>query len=135
MAADPEARKITINYDGGSIYMTIGSLKSLLGDKYETLAIEADDVTVEVDAHSRVRVIGGPSTQVGSHTYTFKSWPQGESAMADGGSVVRLSWKESDGWWTARINGPFYKLGTFLKENAVKPCFFTSERGTKYGPF
>ena len=32
MAADPDARDLTVNYSGGSLTMTIGALKSLFGD-------------------------------------------------------------------------------------------------------
>jgi|TARA_B100001939_G_scaffold235387_1_gene202893 hypothetical protein len=135
MAADPDARKITINYTGGSVYMTIGALKSLLGSNYDTLVSQPEDVTVDVDGHPRVRVIGGPSIQVAAHTYTYKQWPTSESGFADGGSVVLVSWQGSDGEWTARVNGSFADFGTFLQDNATSPSFFKSQRGTKYGPF
>lgn len=135
MTLDPEARKITINYAGGSIYMTIGALKSLLGDNYETLVSTAEDAEVSVTAHSRTRVIGGPTTAVAAHTYTYTKWPTSESGFADGGSVVLVSWLGSDGEWTARITGSFADFGTFLQNSAQAPSFFRSQRGTKYGPF
>lgn len=135
MAVDPEARKITVNYDGGSIYMTIGALKSLLGPNYDNLVSQPRDVTVEVDGHPRTRIIGGPSVQVAGHTYTYKQWPTSESGTADGGSVVLVSWSGSDGEWTARVTGSFADFGTFLQTNAQAPSFFRSQRGTKYGPF
>ena len=135
MAVDPDARKITVNYTGGSIYMTIGALKSLLGANYDTLVSQAENVDVSVSAHSRTRVIGGPSTPVTAHSYTFKQWPTSESGFADGGAVVLVSWQGSDGEWTARVTGSFSDFGTFLQTNAQSPSFFRSQRGTKYGPF
>ena len=135
MAADPDARKVTINYDGGSLYMTIGALKSLLGANYDNLVSQAKDASVTVSGHSRTRVIGGPSTAVAGHSYTYKQWPTSESGFADGGNVVLLSWKDSDGEWTGRVTGSFSDLGTFLQANATSPSFFRSQRGTKYGPF
>ena len=135
MTADPDARKVTVNYTGGSIYMTVGALKSLLGDNYDTLVSQAEDKVVGVSGHSRIRVIGGATTPVIAHTYTYKQWPTSESGFADGGSVVLLSWPGSDGEWTARVTGSFADFGTFLQTNATSPSFFRSQRGTKYGPF
>ena len=135
MAVDPDARKITVNYTGGSIYMTIGGLKSLLGTNYDTLVSQSQDKEVSVTAHSRTRVIGGPTTSVAAHNYTYKQWPTSESGFADGGSVVLVSWQGSDGEWTARVTGSFADFGTFLQANATSPSFFKSQRGTKYGPF
>ena len=135
MAVDPDARKITVNYTGGSIYMTIGALRSLLGANYDTLVSQPEDREVSVVSHSRTRVIGGPSTPVSAHTYTYKQWPTSESGLADGGSVVLVSWQGSDGEWTARVTGSFADFGTFLQANATSPSFFRSQRGTKYGPF
>ena len=135
MATDPDARKITINYTGGSIHMTIGALKSLLGDNYSSLVSEAEDKSVSVASHSRTRVIGGTTTSVAAHTYSYKQWPTSESGLADGGDVVFVSWPDSDGMWTARVTGSFADFGTFLQTNATSPSFFRSQRGTKYGPF
>ena len=135
MTADPDARKITINYTGGSIYMTIGALKSLLGENYENLVSTAEEAEVSVTAHTRTRVIGGASTPVAAHTYTYTKWPTSESGFADGGSVVLVSWLGSDGEWTARVTGSFADFGSFLQSSASGPAFFRSQRGTKYGPF
>ena len=135
MAVDPDARKITVNFEGGSLYMTIGSLKSLFGENYEGLVSTAVDKTVTVKSHSRTRVIGGPTSQVGETTYTYKQWPTSESGLAAAGSVVYVSWPESDGEWVARVTGSFSSFGAFLQDKAQGPSFFRSERGTKYGPF
>lgn len=135
MAADPEASKITVNYTGGSVYMTIGALKSLLGDNYDNLVSKSEEKEVSVSSHSRTRVIGGPTTSVAAHTYKYKQWPTSESGTADGGSVVYVRWKDSDGEWTARVTGSFADFGTFLDEKATSPAFFRSQRGTKYGPY
>ena len=115
--------------------MTIGALKSLLGAGYDNLVSQAEDKEVSVTSHSRTRVIGGPSTAVSGHTYTYKAWPTSESGFADGGKVVLVSWEGSSGEWTARVTGSFADFGTFLSSNGQKPSFFRSERGTKYGPF
>ena len=135
MTADPEARKLSINYTGGSVYMTIGALKSLLGSNYDQLVSTPKDTDVAVKSHPRTRVIGGPSITVAQHNYTYKQWPTSESGSADGGSIVFVSWAGSDGWWSARVNGSFADFGTFLQDNAQGPSFFTSLRGTKYGPY
>ena len=104
-------------------------------NNYDTLVSQAEDKDVSVVAHSRTRVIGGPTTAVSAHTYTYKQWPTSESGFADGGAVVLVSWSGSDGEWTARVTGSFADFGTFLQDNATSPSFFRSQRGTKYGPF
>lgn len=135
MAADPEARKVTVNYTGGSIHMTVGALKSLLGPAYEDLVSTPEEKTVEKPEHFRTRVIGGPTTKVRLHSYTYTKWPTSQSGLADGGSVVFVSWAGSDGEWTARVTGSFADFGSFLQTNGQSPVFFRSQRGTKYGPF
>ena len=135
MTFDPLATKQTINYTGGSLTMTVGALTSLFGSSLDSLVSVAEDVTVEVDGHPRTRVIGGPSVQVASHSYTYKQWPTSESGQAAGGDVVYLAWPGSEGSWTARITGSFADLGTFLSNQDVSGVTFKSQRGTKYGPF
>ena len=135
MANDLLARKITINYEGGSLRMTQGALQSLFGDALETLTSTATEKTVEVEGHPRVRVIGGPTTQVRGHIYTYQQWPTSESGFADGGTVVYMAWTGSEGEWTARITGSYADLGTFLAANTSNNVVFRSERGTNYGPF
>ena len=124
-----------MNYPGGSVYMTIGALRSLLGANYENLVSQPEDKEVSVVSHSRTRVIGGPTTAVSAHTYTYKKWPTSESGFADGGSIVLVSWNGSEGEWTARVTGSFADFGTFLAANGTSPSFFRSQRGTKYGPY
>ena len=132
---DPLATKQTINYTGGSLTMTVGALQSLFGDALESLTSTAEDVTVEVDGHSRTRVIGGDTTAVKGHTYTYKQWPTSESGQAAGGSVVYMAWPQSEGSWTARVTGSFADLGSFLQDQTPTGVTFVSQRGTKYGPF
>lgn len=135
MANDLLARKITVNYDGGSLYMTQGALQSLFGDNFDSLVSTPTEKQVTVAAHSRTRVIGGPSTNVSGHTYTYQQWPTSESGFADGGNVVYLAWTGSEGEWTARVTGSFADLGVFLAANTSNNVVFRSQRGTNYGPF
>ena len=135
MATDALARKITINYDGGSLYMSQGALQSLFGDSFSSLVSQAEEKTVNVQSHSRVRVIGGPTTSVNAHTYTYQQWPTSESGFADGGQVVLMAWTGSEGEWTARVTGSLADLGTFLSSATNNNVVFRSERGTNYGPF
>ena len=135
MAADPDARDLTVNYTGGSLTMTIGALKSLFGADTPLITPVPETKTVGVKTHPRTRVIGGPSTNVDSFTYEFTQWPTSQASNAAAGDVVLLSWEGSDGEWTGRVSGAFSDLGSFLVANSFKPVVFRSERGTKYGPF
>ena len=135
MAADWDARRITLNYTGGSLEMAIGNAKDLFGENYDQLASTAVPTTVSVKAHSRVRVIGQPATQVSAHTYEYQKWPTSQAGLAQGGTVILLRWENSQGDWQSRVTGSMAALSTFLSESSTKPVSFRTERGTKYGPF
>ena len=135
MAADPKAKSQTINYTGGALEMTIGAFESLFGKDNKLLTATPVSKNVAVKAHTRVRVIGGASTNVGSYNYTYKQWPTSEANNAAGGDVVLLRWTDSDGDWTGRVTGSLSALGDFLNTNSTKAVSFRSERGTNYGPF
>jgi len=135
MALDPNARDITINYDGGSITLPIGNAKSLFGDDYDDVVGKPDTITSKVAEHPRTRVIGGPSTTVKEHNRTYDQWPTSLANGAAGGKVVYMEWEGSEGSWTARVTGAMADLGTFLRTAAPKLVVFRTARGTKYGPF
>lgn len=135
MTNDLDASSVTINYDGGSITMTIGNAKNLFGDDgYELLRPVGETVTVSKKSHPRVNVIGGPSTTVDATTYTYTKWPRSRKSNSAGGDEIVMSWEGSDGGWTARMTGAAYDLGTFLNSAAPKPVVF-STKGSNYGPF
>lgn len=135
MASDPDGKDFTLNYPGGSLTMTLGALKNLLGDTFEGLTPVPETKQVTVKSHSRVRVIGQPAENVTGFSYEFTQWPTSQASNAAAGDVALLSWDGSDGTWTGRVAGPFSALGVFLVANSTKAVVFRSERGTKYGPF
>lgn len=135
MANDPNAKKVSINFDGGSVVMTYGMAKSLFSDTTEYQTPTADDVAVSVKGHNRVRVIGGAATAVAAYDYTYKSWPRLTGGTASGGEAIMMRWEGSDGWWTARLHGSAADFGTFLAATSPTSVAFKTERGTKYGPF
>ena len=135
MANDPEAKKVSINFDGGTVVMTYGMAKSLFADTTEYQTPTAEDVSVSVKGHNRTRVIGGAATPVAAFNYTYKSWPRLSGGTASGGEAIQLRWETSDGWWTARLHGSAAAFGTFLAANSPLGVSFKTERGTKYGPF
>lgn len=132
---DPDARQIKMNYTGGSLTLTVGNAKDLFGENYQLLASTAVPVDSSVTQHSRVRVIGGPSTTVKAHNRSYQQWPTSNSSNAAAGKVVMLSWEGSDGYWQCRASGSMAALSTFLSETAPKPVLFRTSRGTSYGPF
>ncbi len=135
MTSDPFSKKITLNYTGGSITAPIGFFQWMLGDNYEQLATEPVDKEVSVTGHQRTRVIGGPSTAVSGHTYTYKQWPTSEAGFASGGTVCFFYWQDEPSGYTARVNGSMYALAEWLKANQFRSTTFRTQRGTKYGPF
>ena len=135
MATDIDAQSVTINYPGGSIEMVIGNAKSLFGEDASFLSPQGVEKTVSVIGHPRIRVIGGPSKQIEPNTYTYTQWPIGSSSNSKGGEAILMRWDGSEGWWTARMSGSAWELGTFLNTSSTKAVTFKTEQGTPYGPF
>ena len=134
MTLDPDALNVTINYSGGSITLPVGNAKDLFGDNPELLRPTPVDLTISKKAHSRIRVIGEPATNVSASTYTVTQWPRTRRSNAAGGEAIVMRWENSEGDWVARMTGPAYELGTFLNETSPKAVSFYT-KGSKYGPF
>ena len=135
MATDFDAQSVTINYSGGSIEMVIGNAKALFGEDASFLSPKGVEKSVSVKAHTRTRVIGGSSSPVDATTYTYTQWPVGSGGNSAGGEAILMRWDGSEGWWTARMSGSAWELGTFLNTNSTKAVTFKTEQGTPYGPF
>jgi hypothetical protein len=135
MALDPDAQSVTINYPGGSLRMALGNAKSLFGENNPNLSPDGIQKTVSVKSHTRTRVIGEASTPVEATTYTYTQWPVGEGGNAAGGEAILLRWDGSEGWWTARMSGSAWELGSFLNTSVPNAVEFKTENGTHYGPF
>ena len=117
MANDPLARKITLNYEGGSLTMTQGNYLSLFGDDSPIPGGTGVEKSVSVKAHTRVRSIGGGTTNVAAYTANY------------------IQWIGSEGQWDCRVSGPLWKLGKYLSENSTKAVWFHNKGGKAYGPF
>ena len=115
--------------------MPIGNAKSLFGDDgFEILRPQGEEVTISKKQHPRVRVIGGPSTNVNATTYTYTKWPRSRKSSSAGGEEIVMSWEGSEGSWVARMTGSASDLGTFLNSAAPKAVVFSTP-GSNYGPF
>ena len=135
MAIDSDARKVPINFEGGTVVMTYGMAKSLFSDDPQYISPEGKETDVTVKGHTRTRVIGQPSTPVSGYGYTYTQWPTLPGGNSSGGEAIMMSWDGSDGWWTARLHGAASDLGTFLNEKSPRAVLFKTARGTSYGPF
>ena len=135
MAEDLDARQITLNYTGGSVEMAIGNAKDIFGDDFAGLDPGPELVQVAVKSHSRTRVIGGPSTSIGSYTYTYEQWPTSQASNAAAGDVILMTWSGSEGAFTGRVRGSMADAAGFFAANTKKVLAFRTERGTEYGPF
>ena len=135
MAQDLDARETTINYDGGSLTMTIGNLKDLYGTDTNVFGADGQPMTVSVKGHPRVRVIGGPTTTIAPTVREYIQWPTNDRSPAAGGTAIMMSWTSSEGEWGARVSGPLCKLGSFLQSTSTKSVWFHAVGGKGYGPF
>jgi hypothetical protein len=135
MAKDPKAARVVFNYTGGAATMTRGLADAILGLDWRLNQGGHVEKTVSVKAHTRQRVIGGPSTNVASHQYTFKAWPTMDAEQASGGQSVRVVLASGDSW-TVRVSGAMSVFCDWLNKEAKITNFnVISERGTIYGPF
>ena len=135
MATDIDAKDVTLRYADGSLTMTRGNAKDLFGEDSVVLDPQRGDVSSSVKSHTRVRVIGGGSTNVAAHSRNYKQWAQSTANNAAAGSLIYMEWEGSEGKWSARVTGTMAALGTFLNDNAPKLTSFRTARGRKYGPF
>jgi hypothetical protein len=135
MALDPQARDVRIPYAGGSVSMTRGLAEAIFGTDFAPLESQPVPTTVSVRGHDRVRVIGGDTTTVAAHNYTYDKYPTTQSSLAEGGEPVMITLTDGSSW-TARVSGPLNEFATFLADNTtIDNVFFKSQRGTNYGPF
>ena len=135
MALDPKARDVRIPYAGGACEMTRGLAEVLFGADFGVLEATPVTTNVSVKSHQRVRVIGGGATTVDAYNYTFQKYPTMQTSLASGGEPVMVTLNTGDSW-TVRVSGPLNEFATFLKDQTIQTgIFFTSEKGTVYGPF
>ena len=132
---DVDAQELRLNFDGGSLAMPLGNMRSLFGDGSNLLLQAGEIVNEDVDGHPRVRVIGQPAVQVKAHSRTYTKWPTSQASNRASGRVCKMRWTGSQGWWSARYTGTAAALGDFLDANAAQPVEFTTSRGSKYGPY
>ena len=115
--------------------MAVGNAIDIFGADFDGLSPVPAEKTVTVKAHSRVRVIGQPATNVAGYNYIYAQWPTSTASNAAAGTVIYMTWAGSDGDFTARVSGSMSALATFFTANVKKTLSFRTQRGTKYGPF
>jgi len=135
MADDMDGKQITLNYEGGSLEMSVGNAKSIFGEDFPDLNPDPTDLEVSVKSHSRVRVIGGDSKTISAYSYTYKQWPTSLCSGAGAGTVIYMSWTGSDGQFTGRVSGSMADAAQYFSDNSTKTLVFRTQRGTEYGPF
>jgi len=136
MALDPKARKIALNFPGGTLTASQGLLEAVFGPNLTGAGEAVTTSTVSVSGHSRTRVIGGASKTVGAFNYTRKKYPTAVAGGAAGGEPIALL--VGGKYWTARLSGSHQEFADFLSGAEFflnGAMFWRSEKGTKYGPF
>jgi hypothetical protein len=136
MALDTKARKVAMNYPGGTLTASMGLLEAIFGPNLTGAGDAVTTSTVSVGGHTRVRVIGGPGKTVSGYNYARKKYPIAVNGGAAGGEPIALL--VNGKYWTARLSGSHQGFADFLKGASFylsSPLFWRSERGTQYGPF
>jgi hypothetical protein len=135
MTLDPKARKLSMNFPGGTLTATLGLLEAVWGPQLGG-ATDPETAPVSVSGYTRQRLIGGTSKTVAANTYTRKKYPVGSASGAAGGEAVMLN--VGGKWWTARLSGSHQAFCDFLRGSSFyqnAPFLWKSQRGTTYGPF
>ena len=132
---DVDAQELKLNYEGGSLAMPLGNMRSLFGDGNNLLLQDGEPYSGEVKEHDRVRIIGGATTRVKKGARSYTKWPTSQASNRAAGRTCMMRWSGSEGWWTARYTGSAAALGDFLQASAANPVEFTTSRGSKYGPY
>lgn len=136
MALDDKARKVALNFPGGSLTTTRGLLEAVFGESLTGAGQEVTESTISVSGHSRVRVIGGDAKNVAATNYTRKKYPTAVNGGAAGGEAIAML--VGGRYWTARLSGSHQDFAGFLAGSQFAqnvPLFWRSEKGTQYGPF
>ena len=136
MTLDTKARKVALNFPGGTLTATQGLLEAIWGPNLTGAGSQITTANVSVSGHSRVRVIGGPAKTISANTYTRKKYPTAVNGGAAGGEAIALL--VSGKWWTARLSGSHQAFCDFLTGSSFTmsgALVWRSEKGTAYGPF
>lgn len=135
MTLDPKARKVAMNFPGGTLTAPLGLLEAIWGEQLIS-GQTPETASVSVSGYTRQKLIGGPSKTVSANTYTRTKYPVGSASGAAGGEAIAL--QVGGKWWTARLSGSHQAFAAFLRGSSFflsGPLFWKSQRGTKYGPF
>jgi len=135
MALDPSAKLISFGFPGGALTGKIGTLQAIFGEDLVAQSMQGT-ANVSVKAHTRTRVIGGPSTSVSGTNYTLKKFPTGRRGGALGGEPI--AFLVGDNYWTVRLSGSHQDLNSWLETapgTGDEPFVWVSEKDTPYGPF
>ncbi len=129
-------KEVTVNYTGGSITSTRGTLEAIFEEEFLPSACQGVTREISRIAYPMVRVIGDAPTNVGATAFSVTSYPKTPSSFASGGKPIMVS--ADGGWWTARLTGDMESLVSFLCDNLESlsaTLLVQSPSGAKYGPY
>lgn len=132
MAVDQDARKFSVSWNGGALTATVGLLKAIYGQDWETKVGAGAAKTVSVKSHTRQRVIGGPAKTVSGYNYSIVEYPRKVRGGASGGQPIQILLGGS--FWTARLTGSIQDFKAFLA-GVGKPATsftFVTQKGGEY---
>ncbi len=135
MAGDLNAKRVIINYQGGSFEMALGNLKGLLGESFASDATKGVETTTSVKTHQRTRVIGGGSKTINSYSYDYLKFPGAANGQSAGGEEVAVWWEGSNGKWISRVAGPLWRFSDYLSKTSEINVWFKNAGGKTFGPY
>jgi hypothetical protein len=132
MAADPDAVKFTLTWQGGYLTTTMGLLKAIYGADFAQKVGAGAAKQISVKGHTRTRIIGGTAKPISGYSYSVIGYPHRRKGQAAGGQPILIDWEDSK--WTARLGGSIQDFKGWLAGvgKPTKPFTFTTERGGLY---
>jgi hypothetical protein len=112
MATDKKARKFTVAWEGGYLTATQYLLEAIYGTDFMQKVGAGAAKNIAVKAHTRQRVIGGPTKNIAAYDYNVVKYARRISSQAAGGQEIAI--EIGGDWWTARLGGSVQDFKQFL---------------------
>ena len=138
-ASKAGAKMQNLGYAGGAITAPVGTLDYFFAlSKGNADYCKSPSVTVSRGGHSRVRVIGQPSTSVAGSSFALKKFPFVDDQSGQAGIEMAIIDPATGESWTLRRRGSMQAMVAAICSGgleAARPFYLKSARGRTYGPF
>lgn len=128
----------TINFPGGSLTASRGTLAAIFTENAVVSACDAVNSNRSRKSYTRSEFIGADPRVVSASEWVETRYPYLTKSIAKGGQTIKLIIQGEP--WTARLSGNLSNLADYFCQqgddgNLNGTVAFMSERGSFYGPY